>query len=212
MQGRMIKIRYFCKRLTHAEDAVALVEFTLILPLFILIIMGVTELALFFLAMNSIEKTNSLFAEQIGRMEQAMTESDINTVYSALTEINGGSALTSKVRIVVSSITYQGPPCRRARCDATINWSRCFGSLTSGDNSIRIPREIGRNHLDIARTSHVVVKTLFQYDPALFRTIVPARLVTRQHMSVFRTASVAPAINTGGTANSCATAPTVSYV
>jgi len=107
------------------QEGVALTEFALTLPLFLILIMGgleVTNLALVHLRLNHIAEAT---ADNASRISSQMDENDIAEIFAGVQKEGTSIDFANKGDVVLSSVednkqtgTKQGQ---------TIRWQRCYG-------------------------------------------------------------------------------------
>ena len=175
--------------LVHDRRGIALIEFALILPLFLLLIMGLIELCSYTLQKQRISQIALQLADNAGRLgasdfrgPQKLTEAQINDVLLGGSVAGEKIDLARKGRIILSSLELN------ASKGQWIHWQRCkgglvhpssFGNENDGENGNGFPG-MGRSGTKIvAEPDHPVmfVEVAYQWRPITPLAIVPATVM-----------------------------------
>jgi hypothetical protein len=113
-------------KISRCKSGIAMTEFALILPFFVLAVFGGMELAWEAVMRQKIQSIASTSADNAARIRGAIDETDILEVMTAA-RINGKSIdLENNARLIISSIQ------RNEDDDGNwIRWQRCIGNLES---------------------------------------------------------------------------------
>ena len=165
---------------------VAMTEFALTLPIFIIALTGgveLTNLALVHLRLNHVAETA---ADNASRIRTQMDENDIAEMFGGI-ELEGKPIkLAEKGRIILSSVQDNGRPGNGK--GQMIRWQRCHGSKTAkaprygkegkgkSDNSLKHGMgPPGRKIAAQPGSAVMFVEVTYDYDPMIFDMLIPAR-------------------------------------
>lgn len=104
-----------------------MVEFALVLPVFLILVLGgleLTQLALIHMRINQIAVT---VADNAGRVRTGIDESNIYEVFAGANLVGESLNFAQNGRVVLSSLEPNGIV--GASAGQMINWQRCFGAL-----------------------------------------------------------------------------------
>lgn len=160
------------------ERGVALIEFAITLPLFVILLTGGLELTSLALTHLQLNRTAETMADNASRVRMQMDEFDISQIFEGV-ELQGESIdLATKGRVVISSIEDNGK-LGSAR-GQKIRWQRCTGAKVkaprygregkgASDNSLK--DGIGPPGRRIAAqpgTAVMHAEVVYDYEPQIF--------------------------------------------
>ena len=114
-------------RLLRDNRAVAMVEFALAAPVFIVLVMAGLEVANLALAHMRVSHIAMTVADNAGREESGIDESDIYEVFAGAESIGVDIDFKANGRVVLSSLEDNGK--NGGNKGQTIAWQRCWGDL-----------------------------------------------------------------------------------
>lgn len=131
------------KRFLKAQSGVAMIEFALALPVFMLAVMGGMELAWEAITRQRIQKIAASTADNAARVRGAIDETDVHEIMTAA-RLNGEALkMEERGRLIVSSFQRNpdgdGDWIRWQRCIGEKSYSSRYGAQGKGrnDSSIR---------------------------------------------------------------------------
>lgn len=174
------------KGLRANQAGVAMTEFAVTLPLFVLLLTGgmeLTNLALTHLKLNRVAET---VADNAARVRVQMDEFELGQIFEGV-EIQGETIdLKDKGRVVLSSLQDNGK--NGAAKGQQIRWQRCTGAKTGkapkygregkGKNDNALKNGVGPPGRRIAAqpgTAVMYAEVVYDYEPMIFTGIIPAR-------------------------------------
>ena len=124
-------MRIMLKKFNKHHEGQSLVEFALVVPIYILILMGIIEFGRAWMTMNILSS-----ASREGARIAAVTGPDVSSVNTAVQNVLSASNLPS------GTINVSGPNSNReVRVTVTINYNPITGGLVPGlSNSIQLSR------------------------------------------------------------------------
>jgi Flp pilus assembly protein TadG len=170
-----------------ASDGVALVEFALVLPLFLLIALTGIEYANLAMSHLRVNQIAHLVADNAGRVSGRIDESDINEIFTGATTVGASLSFAANGRIVLSSLQDNG--LTGSNHGQMINWQRCTGSLAVNpaygrqnagrtNGSLQAMGQTGRQITALPGTAVMFVEVSYTYQPLITSSILGARTIT----------------------------------
>lgn len=160
------------KHITQDECGVAVIEFAMVLPIFIFAVFGGMELAWNAIQQQQVERIAAIAADNAARVRGAIDETDIYEIVAATKANNPSSDFQANGRMIISSIQNND-----AGNGQWIRWQRCYGSKTytskygaqgsgKSDSSIK---GLGRNKTMKAPpgSAVMVVEVIFDHNPLI---------------------------------------------
>lgn len=171
-------IRSCAQHLRRSEYGLALIEFALSLPVFVVLILGgleVSNLVLTHMRLNQIAMT---VADNAGRVRTSIDESHIYEVFAGADLVGDSIDFKKSGRIVLSSLQPNG--LTGGNAGQMINWQRCHGDLSIG--SRYGVQNTGRTDASLANgmgppdnrivaadgTAVMFVEVVYNYRPTIF--------------------------------------------
>ncbi|WP_244816338.1 TadE/TadG family type IV pilus assembly protein [Caballeronia sp. Lep1P3] len=105
------------RTLLRSDRGSAAVEFVVIVPLMLLVLLGFTEMYLYMRAVSLVEHTAFTLADSIGQMTQVMDDSsttgsnNLGAIWNAATLIAAPETLSKQGGVVVTSVCEQASSC-----------------------------------------------------------------------------------------------------
>lgn len=176
-------MRCLADRLRRDERGLAFVEFGLVAPILLFLILGGLELVNYALAHLRVNQIAMTVADNAGRVVTGIDEANVYEVFAGAEVIGVPIDFEANGRIVLSSLQDNGLNGNRA--GQMINWQRCWGEL---DVAPAYGVEgTGRNDDDLAggmgpassrifstpNTAVMVVEVTYEYQPLISNTIFP---------------------------------------
>jgi Flp pilus assembly pilin Flp len=165
------------------ERGVAFVEFALIAPVLLFLILGGLEVVNYALAQLKVNQIAMTVADNAGRVTTGIDEANVYEVFAGANVIGQSMDFQSKGRIVLSSL--QDNEQKGGKHGQMINWQRCWGDLATPpaygaegagrkDNSLAQGMGATGNKItSIPGTAVMFVEVSYDYQPLISKTIVP---------------------------------------
>ena len=168
------------------DSGVALTEFALTLPLFLILIMGgleVTNLALVHLRLNHMAEAT---ADNASRVGSQMDENDIAEIFAGLQREGTSIDFANKGDVVLSSVQDNGETDSKKK-GQTIRWQRCLGKKKTppaygkegkGKSDNALKNGIGPPGHQVAAqpgTAIMFAEVTYDYQPMIFAEIFGSR-------------------------------------
>ncbi|WP_226633295.1 TadE/TadG family type IV pilus assembly protein [Novosphingobium profundi] len=166
------------------ESGVAIIEFALIAPLFLMVLCTGLELANYARAQLRVSEIAMSVADNAGRVMGGIDEANVQEVFAGAASIGESIDFEANGRIVLSSLETNGRSGRNA--GQMIRWQRCwgegdfdpaYGTQGTGRTNDALSQGMGRNGHRIAASSNTAimfVEASYTYQPlivaALFDT------------------------------------------
>ena len=117
------------RKIIKDKSGVAMIEFALMLPIFVLAVMGGMELAWEAVVRQKLQSIAASSADNAARVRNVIDESDISEIMVAA-RLNGTDIdLEQNGRLIISSIQRNA-----SNTGNWIRWQRCFGTRTARSN------------------------------------------------------------------------------
>lgn len=183
----MLARSHILRRLGRDRRAVAMMEFALAAPVVLGFALGGLEAANLALAHLRISQIAMTTADNAGRVNTRIDESDINEVFAGASQIGQALNFMPHGRIVLSSLQDNG--LADANHGQMINWQRCTGSLDvapaygrqdagRADASLAAGMgPAGRKIQSLPGTAVMMVEVTYDYQPLISSKILgPTRI------------------------------------
>lgn len=159
MTSRMLQMTTTCRRFCRHTGAVAAVEFAMIVPVLLLIMLGVTELSNALTAKRKLLNAMQSTADLIGQTTD-ISDSDLTDIYTAA-QLVMNPYDTSNMTIGIASVRFDN-----TTGDPSVDWSSSFngGAVTNATTLAEGRGEEG--------ASIVIVYGTYSYSP-LSSIIIP---------------------------------------
>lgn len=170
-------------RLRVDEQGVAFVEFALIAPALLFLILGGLEVVNYALAQLKVNQIAMTVADNAGRVTTGIDEANVYEVFAGAGVIGQSMDFQKHGRIVLSSL--QDNEQKGNKHGQMINWQRCWGDLgtapaygTEGagraDNTLQNGMGANGNTItSIPGTAVMFVEVSYDYQPLISDTILP---------------------------------------
>ena len=169
-------IKAALRHLKHREDGVAAVEFALVLPVLLLILMGVIELSNVLMVERKLLNSMQSVADLIGQSTD-VTDSDLDDIFIA-GQLVMNPYSTSGLSIGVASVRFDD-----TTGNPTLDWS---DGLNGGSVANALTLAVGRGE---AGASIVIVSGSYTYTP-LSSLIIPTTTMSLTETSYVRPRTV----------------------
>lgn len=178
------------KRLSHDNRGVAFVEFALMAPAMLFLILGGLELVNYAIAQFKVSQIAMTVADNAGRVTTGIDEANIYEVFAGAKVIGGSMGFQNNGRIVLSSL--QDNEQKGNKHGQMINWQRCWGNLavapsygTEGtgrtDSSLKDGMgPTGDKITSIPGTAVMFVEVSYKYQPLISDALLPLGGVMRR--------------------------------
>jgi Flp pilus assembly pilin Flp len=165
------------------ERGVAFVEFALIAPLVLFMILGGLEVVNYAVAQLRVNQIAMTVADNAGRVTTGIDEANVYEVFAGANVIGQSMDFKQHGRIVLSSLQDNGRS--GGKHGQMINWQRCWGDLGTApaygrqglgrnDNSLETGMgPTGNKIVSIPGTAVMFVEVSYDYQPLISGTIVP---------------------------------------
>ncbi len=164
--------------LAHAQSGVAMVEFALIAPVLMMVIVASLELANYALALMRVSQIAMTVADNAGRIPTGIDESDVYQTFEGANVIGQPISFKTRGRIVLSSLEDNKQ--NGTKKGQYIRWQRCYGDMTgvvssygvegAGKLTAALPGGLGptgRKIKSSANTAVMFVEVTYQYQPLI---------------------------------------------
>lgn len=129
----------FLNRLARDQRGISLVEFALMLPLFVGSIFAMLELSQYIVATQRMQRISANMGDlvaQSGTASLGASETQINDILSAMQYAAKPFKLKERGRVIVTAVQGQKDPGNNNQIRNRKLWHRCDGQLTSKPNKI----------------------------------------------------------------------------
>ena len=170
---------------------VAFIEFALVAPALLFLILGGLEVVNYALAQLKVSQIAMTVADNAGRVSTGIDEANVHEVFAGAEVIGNSMDFEKHGRIVLSSL--QDNEQKGSKHGQMINWQRCWGDLgtapaygTEGtgrdNNTLENGMGADGNRItSIPGTAVMFVEVTYEYQPLISNTIVPvARTIRRE--------------------------------
>lgn len=174
----MKKSQSILQRIAQCESGLAMIEFALSMPVFLLILLGgleLTNLAFTYMRLNQIAVT---VADNAGRVRTGIDESNIYEVFAGAQLMGESINFAQNGRVILSSLQPNGQTGTNE--GQMINWQRCYGALAvtpmygrqgAGRTNATLATGMGPtgNKITAASgTAVMFVEVSFRYQPLIY--------------------------------------------
>jgi Flp pilus assembly protein TadG len=177
------------RRLWRDRAGMSLVEFAIMMPVLVLLLLGGTEIARYILLNQQLDRLSTTTADLVAQ-EDGVTSADLNNIFDAALNITWPFNMRTSGAVVVSSVGQQGGQAR-------VLWQRtCPGNGCSGSGTNSYASRIGTQGatatmptgFTVAATDNVIVAEVFYSFTPFFWRQMPAgtiyhRALTRPRLS-----------------------------
>lgn len=169
--------------LRRDERGVAFVEFALIAPVILFVILGGLEVVNYALAQLKVNQIAMTVADNAGRVTTGIDEANVYEVFAGADVIGKSMDFKQHGRIVLSSLQDNGQ--NGGKHGQMINWQRCWGDLgtapaygTQGlgrkDDALEAGMGPAGNKItSVPGTAVMFVEVSYDYQPLISDTILP---------------------------------------
>jgi hypothetical protein len=165
------------------DRGVAFIEFALVAPVLLFLILGGLEVVNYALAQLKVNQIAMTVADNAGRVTTGIDEANIYEVFAGADAIGKSMGFEQHGRIVLSSLQDNGQEGNKH--GQMINWQRCWGDLATApsygtegdgreDNTLENGMGADGNRItSIPGTAVMFVEVTYEYQPLISDTIVP---------------------------------------
>lgn len=175
-------VRRRLRSIGRDNRAVALIEFALALPLFLVAVLFGIEFANFCVVHMKMSQIAALVADNAARVRDSIDEADINEIMLGAKLYSGGYNVTTNGRIILSSVERNskgGMYIRWQRCKGLKNWTSSYGVEGSGNN-VATPTAIGpagNQIMAIDGAPIMFVELSYDYTPIFSGKLIPNKTI-----------------------------------
>lgn len=212
--GNLFRLPRLLRRLRGDESGVALTEFAYTLPVLLTLIFGGLETANLALSHLRVSQIAMTVADNAGRVDTVMDESNIYEVFGGADLIGGSIDFEENGQIVLSSLEDNGR--NGSNAGQTIGWQRCWGTGNIGSyyagegdgaDDDSLADGLGPEGSEIAAasgTAVMFVEATYDYQPLIAANILGSRTIRYESAFNVRERVNQSITNTQGLAvNSC---------
>jgi len=176
---------HFFSELKRDNSGLALIEFAMALPLWLILALGGLEMANLATAHMRVSQIAMTVADNASRVEPTIDESDIYEIFAGAEEMGGPLNFEANGRIVLSSLQHNEQSDEDE--GQMINWQRCYGDLAEVsaygtedagrfDDSLANGMGSAPNTIAAAPSTAVMFVEVF-YD---YQQLIPGKLFSRK--------------------------------
>lgn len=176
------RLRAVGQRVAKSRSGVAMVEFAIVAPVFMSMVLIGLEVANFAIANMRASQIALMVADNAGRVRTTMDETDVDEVMIGAMQAGSWLNLGANGRIILSSVESNG----KAAPDTgqMIRWQRCFGALNkassygiegqgTNDNSLAEGvGPVGRKISSVSNSALMFVELRYRYQPLISQNIL----------------------------------------
>lgn len=161
------KTRRNARRLAADNKGVAGIEMAVITPVLLLLLCGGGEIAMYIRSHFQVSQMASTVADAVSRYE-AITASDITSIFSASSEIMGASDFSESGYVILSSVS------RANGGNPTVTW-QCKGGASASQSRIGALSKVAAlpGSLVLDTTDNVIVAEVFYKHTTIFDEFIP---------------------------------------
>lgn len=161
------KTRRNARRLAGDNRGVAGIEMAVITPVLLLLMCGGGEIAMYIRSHFQVSQMASTVADSVSRYE-AITASDITSIFSASSEIMGASDFSESGYVILSSVS------RTSGGNPTVTW-QCKGGASASQSRIGTLSKVATlpGSLVLDTTDNVIVAEVFYKHTTIFDEFIP---------------------------------------
>ena len=183
-------MRNFFRRLRRDDNGVAFIEFAMMAPVLLFLILGGLEVVNYALAQLRVNQIAMTVADNAGRVTTGIDEANIYEVFAGANVIGQSMDFQQNGRIVLSSLQDNGQ--KGGKHGQMINWQRCYGNLSvkpaygvegdgRTDNSLEYGMGATGNQItSVPGTAVMFVEVSYDYQPLISNTILPVSGIIRR--------------------------------
>ncbi|XUU60463.1 TadE/TadG family type IV pilus assembly protein [Erythrobacter sp. HA6-11] len=177
----------FLKRLQDAREGVAMVEFGLVAPILLLMILGGLEVVNYALSHMRISQMAMTVADNAGRVPTSIDEANIYEVFAGAQVIGEPLEFKQNGRLILSSVQLNNG--KGNKKGQMINWQRCWGDLAvapaygkqnKGRNDNSLKDGVGKPGKRIGAlkgTAVMFVEVTYDYQPLVAGDWIPTQQI-----------------------------------
>lgn len=171
----MIRVKHLRQKLCGDTRGVALIEFALVAPVVLFVILGGLELANYARAQMRVSQIAMTVADNSGRVTTGIDEANIYEVFAGAAAIGNSIDFKEHGRVILSSLEENGN--KGSKKGQMIRWQRCwgnqdvdpaYGTQGSGANSSSLRDGMGPEGNTIiagSGTAVMFVEASYDYQP-----------------------------------------------
>lgn len=183
-------MRNLFHRLRRDDKGVAFIEFAMMAPVLLFLILGGLEVVNYALAQLRVNQIAMTVADNAGRVTTGIDEANIYEVFAGASVIGQSMDFKKHGRIVLSSL--QDNEQKGGKHGQMINWQRCYGDLSvqpaygvegdgRTDNSLENGMgATGNNITSVPGTAVMFVEVSYDYQPLISNTVLPVSGIIRR--------------------------------
>ena len=168
-------------RFIRGREGVAIVDFAMVAPILVMILLGGVEVGRLALLNQKLSRVSTSVSDLVARSE-TVTEDDIDQVFIAAQMSMRPFAIGDQGLIFISSVSTQADP-----DDPRINWQRNGGGTASATSTVGVeggPATLPHGFTMVANRNVIVSEFFYHYEPFFFGGFFEER--DMRHFAVHR--------------------------
>ena len=162
------------RRFVEGEQGVTAIEFALVLPIVVLILLGCFEVPRYVMIYQKIARTSSGVADLVAQADEPLTKNQLNDIFTAGKIMMQPFDLTAQGKIYVTSVNNPSGG------GLVLTWQRNNGGTVGNSNSkITSPSNIPAPIQPGSNEEVLATEVFFNYQPVFSTLIYPGSMLYR---------------------------------